>query len=183
MSALQRLLYPAISAIALGYLAAMVLVGAAPVQQQLVRFEAKGVLRLLPEAVRRVEIDHAGTTTTLVRRGEKAWATGSGTVLDPSTSAQLDTAVNVLHRSGPVREIEAQDLAGVDTGPFGLDAPVLAVSVFGDSETPVLTARFGNLNPEGILQYMRLQDSERVYLMSRFVSTEWITALDEAARQ
>lgn len=180
MTGLRGWVLPAVAVVALGYLATMVAIGTMPVQRQLVRFEAKGVLPLQPEAVRRVAINREGRSVTLIRRGEKAWTTAEGDPLEPSASAQLDTAVNVLHRSGPVREIGSEELSGVDQRPFGLDSPTLVVSVFDDAATPVLTARFGALNPEGMLQYMRLDDAERLYLMSRFVATEWITALEEA---
>lgn len=180
MTGFRRILLPAAAVLAVGYLAVMAAIGAAPVQRQLVRAEARGVLGLQAEAVRRVDVAARGATVTLLRHGEKAWSTVDGAVA-PSASAQLDTALKVLHRSGPVREIDGDDLAGVDTRPFGLDAPVVTVSVYGAAADPVLTARFGALNPEGILQYMRLDGSDRLYLMSRFVAAEWLTALDEVA--
>ena len=42
--ALRRFVLPALAVLALAYLAAMVVTGAQPVQRQLVKFEAKGVL-------------------------------------------------------------------------------------------------------------------------------------------
>src|SRR3546814_13188405 len=75
-----------------------------------------------------------------------------------------------MHRSGPVREIAAAELAGVDTRPFGLEDAALVVTVFADGPRPVLTARFGVLNPEGFLQYMRLDGDARVLLLSRLVA-------------
>ena len=167
---------------AVGYLAAMVVVGAMPVQRQLVRFEAKGVLTLDPDAVRRVTVTRDGQAVTLVRTGKNAWSTEAGAAVTAAAAARLDTALKILHRSGPVREIEAGELGGVDTRPFGLDQPVLTVAVFADPADPALSARFGAINPEGILQYMRLDGSQRVYLMSRFVAAEWVAALEEIAK-
>ena len=180
MSRAGKLLAPLAAVAALGYLAAMVVVGAMPVQRQLVRFEAKGVLSLPPESVRRVTVTRDGRTVTLLRTGENAWSTESGTDVGQAAGAQLDTAVKVMHRSGPVRELAAEELEGIDTKPFGLDDPDLAVAVFGAGAEPVVTARFGAYNPEGILQYMRLDGAAKVYLMSRFVSAEWASAHEEA---
>ena len=45
----RHVLHPVLAALALLYLAAMVVSGAMPVQRQLVRFEAKGVLKLPPD--------------------------------------------------------------------------------------------------------------------------------------
>lgn len=182
MSRPLRLVLPLGALLALGYLAGMVAIGAMPVQRQLVRFEARGVLALPPEAVRRVRLEAGGHGVELVRAGEGAWARAGGGSLGPGAAAQLDTAVKVMHRSGPVREIAAAELAGVDTGPFRLDAAELVVAVYGDRPEPVLTARFGALNPEGFLQYMRLDGDPRVYLMSRFVAGEWRSALEEAGK-
>jgi len=42
----------------------------------------------------------------------------------------------------------------------------------------VLTVRFGALNPEGFLQYMRIDGDPKVYLMSRFIGAEWTAALE-----
>ena len=41
-----------------------------------------------------------------------------------------------------------------------------------------LTVRFGALNPEGFLQYMRIDGDPKVYLMSRFIGAEWTAALE-----
>ena len=41
-----------------------------------------------------------------------------------------------------------------------------------------MTVRFGALNPEGFLQYMRIDGDSKVYLMSRFIGAEWLAALE-----
>lgn len=41
-----------------------------------------------------------------------------------------------------------------------------------------LTVRFGALNPEGFLQYMRIDGDPKLYLMSRFIGAEWLAALE-----
>jgi hypothetical protein len=46
---------------------------------------------------------------------------------------------------------------------------------------PVVGAEFGALNPQKVLQYMKLRGQGEVYLMSRFVGQEWEQALQEAA--
>ena len=78
-------------------------------------------------------------------------------------------------------EIEAAELSGRDPASFGLDPPRLSVKLYGGGGQPVLTARFGEFNPEGYLQYMRIDGNPRLYLMSRFVGGEWSEAMTEAA--
>jgi len=41
----------------------------------------------------------------------------------------------------------------------------------------VLGAEFGTPNPQQVLQYMKLEGRDQVFLMSRFVGEEWERAL------
>ena len=70
--ALRRLALPLLALLALAYLAAMVVSGAQPVQRQLVKFEAKGVLQIEPEAVQKITLGRGGRQLVLVRSGEAA---------------------------------------------------------------------------------------------------------------
>ena len=71
----RHVLHPMLAALAFLYLAAMVVSGAMPVQRQLVRFEAKGVLKRAPEEVTRVELSRGTRRVTLLRAGETAFMT------------------------------------------------------------------------------------------------------------
>jgi hypothetical protein len=175
----RRGLRPLLAILALFYLIAMVVSGAMPVQRQLVRFEAKGVLKITPEQVSRVELSRGAQRLTLLHRGETDWATPDGTGIGTAGS-RVSTAVRIMHNSGPVREIEAAELVGTDAVSFGLDPPQLSVTLYGERAQPVLTARFGEYNPEGFLQYMRLDGDAQLYLMSRFVGGEWREAMAAA---
>ncbi len=174
---LRRLALPLLAVLALAYLVAMVVTGAQPVHRQLVKFEAKGVLPIEPEAVQKVTLGHGGRQIVLARRGDGGWALEGGGAVDGAAATHVDTAVKMLHRSGPVREIAAEELSGVDTRPFGLEEPVVVATLAG-SGGRALTVRFGALNPEGFLQYMRVDGDSKTYLMSRFVGAEWAAALD-----
>lgn len=176
----QRVLHPVLAALALLYLAAMVVSGAMPVQRQLVRFEAKGVLTLSPDGITRVELSSGTRRVTLLRTDGKEWATPDGAKIG-AAGLRVSKAVQIMHNSGPVREIEAAELSGSDPAPFGLDPPQLSVTLYGGRDEPVLTAHFGEFNPEGFLQYMRIDGDPRLYLMSRFVGGEWSEAMTEAA--
>lgn len=175
----RALLYPIIAGIALLYLGAMVVSGAMPVQRQLVRFEASGVLRAAPGQIVRVELSQGEQRLKLRRRGETEWSSEAG-----AGSAVLGnlvgTALRVLHNSGPVREIDAAEVAGTDPAAFGLSPPLLSVALYDAGGASVLAADFGTYNPEGYLQYMRLAGDARLYLMSRFVAGGWSEAMAAA---
>jgi hypothetical protein len=179
MSAVQlrRLALPLLAVLALAYLVAMVVTGAQPVQRQLVKFEAKGVLPTEPEAVQKVTLGRGDRQLVLARSGN-GWALEPGGAVEGAAATHLDTAVKMMHRSPPVREITAEELSGVDTRPFGLDEPVVVATLSGSGGGKGLTVRFGALNPEGFLQYMRIDGDPKVYLMSRFIGAEWTAALE-----
>jgi hypothetical protein len=174
---LSRLVTPLLVMLALAYLVAMVIIGAQPVQRQLVKFEAKGVLPVEPDAVRGITLSGGGRQLVLARSSEGGWALEPGGAVEPAVATHLDTAVKMLHRSAPVRAIAPEDLTGIDTRPFGLEEPVIVAALSGPGGD-VLTVRFGAVNPEGFLQYMRIDGDPKVYLMSRFIGTEWTAALE-----
>lgn len=173
----RRLVTPLLAVLALAYLVAMVVTGAQPVQRQLVKFEARGVLQVEPEAVTRIALGGGGRQLVLVRNSDGGWGLQGGSAVEAAVATHLDTAVKMLHRSAPVREIAPEELSGVDTRPFGLEETAVVVTLAGPGTQP-LTVRFGALNPEGFLQYMRIDGDPRVYLMSRFIGAEWTAALD-----
>ena len=111
----RHVLHPVLAALALLYLAAMVVSGAMPVQRQLVRFEAKGVLKLPPEEVTRVELSRGTQRVTLLRAGETEWATPDGVNIG-AAGRRVSKAVQIMHNSGPVREIEARGAGGERPG-------------------------------------------------------------------
>jgi hypothetical protein len=167
--------------LALGYLSAMIASGAMPVQRQLSRFEAKGLLTLPPERIHRVELRRGGEQLlTLRRAGDTEWTTADGRPIG-AAAALVGTALTMMRNAGPVREIDAAELSGIDTAPFGLDPPRLSAALYAEGEAPVLTAGFGERNPEGYLQYMRIDGDARLFLMSRFVGAEWDAAMTAAA--
>lgn len=179
---LSRLVMPLLALLALAYLVAMVMSGAQPVQRQLIKFEAKGVLRMEPRAVQRIALGRGGRQVVLARSGESGWTLESGGAVERAAATHLDTAVKMLHRSAPVREIASEDLSGVDTRPFGLEEPEIVAALSGP-DGHVLTVRFGAINPEGFLQYMRIEGDPRIYLMSRFIGAEWTAALEGVKAQ
>jgi hypothetical protein len=166
--------------LAFGYLAVMVATGAMPVQRQLAGVEPNGVLRLEPEHIRKVELTRGAERLTLARVADRPWTRPDGATVDEAAGARLNTALRMLHRSPPVREMTAEELAGVDTAPFGLDAPRIVAALYADGDRPVVTARFGGRNPDDYLQYMQLAGDRRIYLMSRFIGEEWVGAMSAA---
>lgn len=178
MSRWRRVAVPAVATTALAFLVGMVLSGSRPVLRQNVQFEAKGVLSTPPEHIRRVELSRGTERITVVRTGEKSWVMLDGTDLGNEAGKRLSMAVQMMHTSAPANEISAAELPGADVAAFELDPPRLVARLYADGQTPVLAAHFGAYNPDGFLQYMRVEGEPRIHLLSRFVGEEWTAALN-----
>jgi hypothetical protein len=178
MTRWRRIAVPLAVTFVVGYLAVMVISGEQPRQRQFVEFEAKGVLKIPPEQVRRIELVQADQHLSLLRQGEDNWATPGGAGIDGAVARQISNAVRMMHNSGPAREIPANDLKDTDFAEFGLDVPRITASFYLSSTGPVLTVHFGARNPDEFLQYMRIDNDDHLYLMSRFIGEAWLGAFD-----
>ena len=179
---LSRSTLPLLALLAIAYLVAMVVLGAQPVQRQLVKFKASGLMRMPPQSAERIALGRDGRQLVLIRTKGGDWTSEdrTGAVLGQAAPTHIETGLKMLHNSGPVREIEPHELIGIDIGPFLLEKPAIRIEVAGGGET--FTAQFGAINPEGFLQYMRVDGDQRIYLMSRFIGAEWISAFEAAQR-
>src|SRR5262249_62290155 len=81
---------------------------------------------------------------------------------------------------GPIRVMDRAEGTPVGLREFGLGPPGFTAPLY-HRDTPVLGAEFGSPNPQKVLQYMKLQGHDEVYLMARFVGEEWEKALGEVA--
>ena len=169
----NRTLWTALATAAAGaYLVAMVISGALPEQRQLVKFEAKGVMKLEPDRISRVELQQDKRKAVLLRTPDGGWASQGGDPLSTEMAKKLSLAVQFMNTAGPIRVMEPEELAGTNPRDFGLEQPRLTFTLFADAQ-PVLSARFGAHNSDGIAQYMMLDGRNELFLMSRFVGQEW----------
>ena len=158
--------------LAVGFLSVMVMTGALPRQRQLVEFEARGLMRELPESAVRVELMHDGVRTVFLRDGS-GWVLDGAGAVSPEAARRLSLAVQFLNTSAPLRHLPQKELAGMTPAAFGLDRPAVAASVFG-MQGPLIAVNFGAVNPENTAQYMSVDGRDGIYLISRFVGSEWL---------
>jgi hypothetical protein len=159
--------------LAVGFILAMVLTGKLPETRQLAKFEARGVLGVPPEQVRRVELHVGEHTTTLVRTSDHRWVGGEGQeAISGELREHLDQAISLMHTSGPVRVMHRDEYRGTPPKEFGLERSRCSV-VLSDGRRVLLEASFGAYNPQELLQYMQLRGDDNLYLMSRFVGQAW----------
>lgn len=169
----RRWLLLSLALLAVAFLITMLQTGTLPETRQLVKFEAKGVLKVTPDHIRRVELTIGEQTVTFVRDSDQRWVR-SGTQHSASDELQehLSMAILLMHGSGPVRVMPREEYRGTALEEFGLERPRYAV-VLSDGQRLLLQAHFGGHNAQELLQYMRLTGSDDVYLMSRFVGQAW----------
>ncbi|MEO7853053.1 MAG: hypothetical protein ABIR94_12480 [Rubrivivax sp.] len=168
--------------LAITYLVVMVVTGALPRQRQLVEFEARGLMHEPPESVLRVEVTRAGVQTIFVREREGDWILDGAGPIAPEAARRVSMAVQFLNTSAPLRHLAQDELVGMTPAAFGLDRPVLAASLH-NAQGRVIAVKFGADNPEGTAQYMSVDGRDGVYLISRFVGSEWAAVAAVASKR
>jgi hypothetical protein len=159
--------------LAVAFIVAMVLTGSLPETRQLAKFEAKGVLKVAPEDVRRVELRVDEHTATFVHDANKGWVqSGRQNVVTGELLEHLTEAIRLMHTSGPVRVMRRDEYHGTPLQEFGLERPRYSVAL-SDGQRMLLDVSFGRHNPQDLLQYTQLKGSDDMYLMSRFVGQAW----------
>jgi hypothetical protein len=114
-------------------------------------------------------------------RGPDGWrAAQGGRVLSGSAASSLGDSIKFMHVSAPIRVMEHAEWAPVGLREFGLDPPGYSATLYRRGRA-VLGAEFGTPNPQKVLQYMKIEWRDQVYLMPRFIGEEWEKALREAA--
>jgi hypothetical protein len=156
---------------ALAYLVAMTIAGALPQQKQLVKFEARGVMKPVPESITEARIEVGSRAAVLLRQGE-GWTIAGGKPVTAELAKRVSLAVQFMNTAGPLRILDAPELTGSNPREFGLQPPQLRATLYRGNET-ILGAAFGAHNPDDTAQYMSLDGRPELYLMSRFVGQEW----------
>jgi hypothetical protein len=177
----RRVLTAAAGLVAVGLLAAMVVSGQLRESKQFVRFVPSGVMPEEPKDIDRVELN-AGARRWAFVRGSGGWRSTGGEPAPAALAAHLDDSIKFMHVSAPIRVMERAEWSAVGLREFGLDPPGYSATLFRKDEV-VLAAAFGTPNPQKVLQYMKLERREQVYLMARFVGEEWEKVIGEAARR
>jgi len=158
----------------------MVMTGRLRENQQLVKASGEGVMAETPAEIDRVEL-RAQVGHWLFVRGQNGWrAAADGSVVPAALTLHIDDSLKFMHASPPVRIMGHAEWVPIGLREFGLDPPRYTATLY-QGERRVLRAEFGGPNPQDVLQYMKLEGRDEVYLMSRFVGQEWERALNAAS--
>ena len=166
---------------ALAFIAAMAITGGRRGSQQLVRFQAAGLMAHMPADVDRVELERGGRWVTLRRSGDSAWTNEpDGRPLHAPLATHVEMSLRFMHVAEPVRVLERGEWDNAALGDFGLAPAHYAVRLSGKGR-PLLAVDFGALNPQRVAQFARVDGREQLYLMPKFVGVEWERVWDLAA--
>jgi hypothetical protein len=175
----RRWLAPAAALAAVGVLIMMIASGHVRENQQLIRTTAAGVMAEAPAEIDRIDLSRGAGHWTFVRTPD-GWRRAGGDAVSRSLAAHLNDSIKFMHVSAPVRVMERAEWASSGLPEFGLLPPGYTAALY-RRDAPAVIAQFGASNPQQVLQYMKLEGRDEVYLMSRFVGEEWEQALREAA--
>jgi hypothetical protein len=165
--------------LAVAFLIAMALSGRTRPMQNLVAFEAAGLMSETPEQVDRVELTGDGRRATFVRTASGGWRIGAGPAaadLAAGVAAHLETSVKFMHVTAPVRTLSRDEYQAA-LGEYGLDPPRYSVALHAGGRA-VLAARFGAKNPQELFQYVQVEGRPVLYLVPVFVGQEWERVMD-----
>ena len=158
--------------VAVGFLVVMALSGQVRHSGQFVPFVAAGVLIDTPEQVDRVEVTGRGRYWVFLRASHGWIVEGQARPVSRSLASHLEDSIKFMHASAPIRVLEQSEWAEQGLREFGLEPPAYTAALSRGGR-PLLTAAFGSPNPQTVLQYMRIQGRDQIYVMSRFIGQEW----------
>ncbi len=168
----RRALPVAVALVAVGLMAAMVVSGHLRESGSFVRFKPAGVMPETPDQIDHVELRAGGRRWEFVR-GPGGWRLPSGPGPVPAALvSHLDSSIRFMHVAAPVRVMARAEWAEQGLREFGLDPPGYVATLYHGGQA-VLRAGFGAPIPQKVLQYMRLQGRDELYLMPRFIGEEW----------
>lgn len=175
----RRLALAAAALLAVAFLFAMAMSGRTRTMQNLVAFEAGGLMGETPDRVDRVELTADGRRSTFFRTSSGGWRMGAGPGaqdLAAGVATHLETSVKFMHVTAPVRTLSRDEYQAA-LGEYGLDPPRYTVALHAGGK-PVLAASFGANNPQALFQYVQVEGRAVLYLVPVFVGREWERVMD-----
>jgi hypothetical protein len=176
------------ASVAAGFAAALIIlfigilasIGGLGGSDKLGRFDGQGIAKIDPGEIVQVDWQRGADHVVWRRSLGTPWSLDEH-VVPEGIKAHIGAALNFVSVSEPARALDADELRGVRFADFGLDPAAYTVALrradgFGT------TFGFGRLNPVGVSQYVRIVGQPALYLLPRYVGSEWEVAADQAQR-
>jgi hypothetical protein len=141
-------------------------------------FKPQGVLAAWAmEEVTSIKINQGSGERLFTRDVGGPWRSSQSEVR-PDVAAQIETGLRLLHNAATERELSHDDIRSSSMTQFGLETPKLILTAR-TAQGASVTLAFGELNPMGLAQYVRVDDRADIVMLPSYVGQAW----DEAAAQ
>ncbi|MDR3467570.1 MAG: DUF4340 domain-containing protein [Xanthobacteraceae bacterium] len=94
----------------------------------------------------------------------------------PELAAQIEAGLRLLRNSASERDFSPEELGGRSLSEFGLEPPKLILTARTAGGTTA-TIAFGDINPLGLTQYVRMDGRRDIAMLPSYVGTSWDEAL------
>ncbi|MBX5472246.1 MAG: DUF4340 domain-containing protein [Acetobacteraceae bacterium] len=139
-----------------------------------------GILNIPAKNIERITLEAGGDKTVFERRGAHLWRS-NGADLGAAIAGHIDLGLRLLNVSSPLRVLDEAEYSREKLAEFGLASPRLRLELFQSTGAPTEVI-FGENTPTQTTQFARLTGQPQIYLLSRYVGTEWQLALDMLKR-
>jgi hypothetical protein len=168
---------PAAAALAAIFLTTIAFVGERP-RPGSEPFKPRGLLSDWPiEEVTSVKISRGSEERLFTRDPGGPWRSSEGEV-GAELAAEIETGLRLLHNSASERDLSDDELRGRPLSEFGLETPKLVLTARTSAGAGAIIA-FGEVNPLGLTQYVRMDGRPEINMLPSYVAKTW----DQAASQ
>jgi hypothetical protein len=166
---------PAAAVLAAVFLAIFAFVGERP-RPGSEPFQPKGLLSTWStEDVTAIRIDNGTEHHAFDRDSGGRWRTGE-TEVGPAVAAKIEAGLRLLKNSASERDFSPEELGGRPLAEYGLDPPRLTVAVRTAAGASA-TIDFGEINPLGLTQYVRMEGRRDIAMLPAYVAATWDEAI------
>jgi hypothetical protein len=144
------------------------------------RFDGQGIAKIVPAEITRIDWHRGADHVPFQRSLQGTWSFNDQ-VVPKEIEFHLSAALNFIAVSEPARAISADELKDARLADFGL-APAVYTLGLKRSDGSGATFDFGRLNPVGVSQYVRIIGQPELFVLPRYVGSEWEVAADQAQR-
>jgi hypothetical protein len=172
---MKRFALPVMAVLAAALLTTLAFVGERP-RPGSEPFKPQGLLSSWTmDDVTTVKIDKGAEKFLFIRDRGGPWRSDKGDVA-PEVAAQIETGLRLLGNAASERDFSPDELSGRSMSEFGLEKPKLILTA-GTAGGATATIAFGEINPLGLTQYVRMDGRNEIAMLPAYVANAWDEAV------
>lgn len=139
-----------------------------------------GIVNIPAKNIERITLEAGGDKIAFERHGAHLWRS-NGADLGAAIAGHIDLGLRLLNVSSPLRVLDEAEYGREKLAEFGLASPRLKLQLIPRTGTATEVV-FGENTPTQTTQFARVTGQPQIYLLSRYVGTEWQIARDMLKR-